>query len=66
MRGKPPFDASTLLSIDPEPGRRVDFAQGHGHGAFEFAQALEPVERPAELQRGLFRGPRKLFAFFGK
>jgi hypothetical protein len=29
MRVTQPFDASTLLSIDPELCRRVDFAQGH-------------------------------------
>ena len=28
-KATPSFDASTLLSIDPELRRRVDFAQGH-------------------------------------
>ena len=41
-----PFDASTLLSIDPELCRRVDFAQGGE--SFDLAQDREPVERPVE------------------
>ena len=42
MRVTQPFDASTLLSIDPELCRRVDFAQGR---------------EPAERQMGVFRQP---------
>ena len=41
-----PFDASTLLSIDPEPCRRVDFAQGGE--SFDLAQDRELAERPVE------------------
>jgi excinuclease ABC subunit B len=48
MRVTQPFDASTLLSIDPERCRRVDFAQGR-----------EPVER----QMGGFRQPLTLLMF---
>jgi hypothetical protein len=40
-----PFDASTLLSIDPERCGRVDFAQGH---------------EIFEWQMGVFRQPQKL------
>jgi hypothetical protein len=36
MRVTQPFDASTLLSIDPERCRRVDFAQGRE--SFDLAQ----------------------------
>jgi hypothetical protein len=43
-----PFDASTLLSIDPELCRRVGFAQGHE--SFDSAQDREPVERLVEWQ----------------
>ena len=42
MRVTQPFDASTLLSIDPELCRRVDFAQGH---------------ELVEWQMGVFRQP---------
>jgi len=45
MRVTQPFDASTLLSIDPGLGRRVDFAQN-----------CEPVERPAERPFGFTQG----------
>jgi hypothetical protein len=55
MRVTQPFDASTLLSIDPERCRRVDFAQGHE--SFDLAQDRELVERPAEWQMGVFRQP---------
>jgi hypothetical protein len=55
MRVTQPFDASTLLSIDPERCRRVDFVQGResfdlaqGRESFDLAQDREPVERPAE------------------
>ena len=41
-----PFDASTLLSIDPELCRRVDTAQGGE--SFDLAQDRELVERPVE------------------
>jgi hypothetical protein len=41
-----PFDASTLLSIDPERCRRVDFAQGH---------------ELVEWQMGILRQPLPLF-----
>ncbi len=41
-----PFDASTLLSIDPELCRRVDFDQGGE--PFDGAQDGELVERPVE------------------
>ena len=69
MRVTQPFDASTLLSIDPELRRRVGFAQGHE--SFDLAQDREPVERlvewpfdlaqgrePAERQMGVFRQTR--------
>ncbi len=46
MRVTQPFDAATLLSIDPELRRRVDFAQGHE--SFDLAQDREPVERLVE------------------
>jgi hypothetical protein len=42
MRVTQPFDASTLLSIDPERCRRVDLAQGH---------------ELVEWQMGVFRQP---------
>jgi hypothetical protein len=45
-KATPPFDASTLLSIDPELCRRVGFAQGHE--SFDLAQEREPVERLVE------------------
>ena len=48
IRVTQPFDASTLLSIDPERCRRVDFAQGR---------------EPAERQMGVLRQPLKASAF---
>jgi hypothetical protein len=40
------LDASTLLGIDTEPCRRVDFVQGGE--SFDLSQDREPVERPVE------------------
>ena len=57
MRVTQPFDASTLLSIDPELCRRVDFAQGNE--SFDLAQDRELVERLVEWQMGVFRQPTK-------
>jgi hypothetical protein len=54
MRVTRPFDASTLLSIDLELCRRVNFAQGRE--SFDFAQDREPVERPAERPFGFTQG----------
>ena len=56
MRVTQPFDASTLLSIDPELCRRVGFTQGHE--SFDLAQDREPVERLVEWQMGVFRQPQ--------
>ena len=54
MRVTQPFDASTLLSIDPELRRRVDYAQGRE--SFDLAQDREPVKRPAERPFGFTQG----------
>jgi hypothetical protein len=55
MRVTQSFDASTLLSIDPEPCRRVDPAQDRE--SFDLAQDRGPVERLVEWQMGVFRQP---------
>jgi hypothetical protein len=49
MRITQSFDASTLLSIDPERCRRVGLAQDR-----------ELVERLVERQIGVFRQPLKI------
>jgi hypothetical protein len=62
MRVTQPFDASTLLSIDPERCRRVDFAQDRE--SFDLAQDRELVERPVERQMGVFQQPLKSASIF--
>jgi hypothetical protein len=49
MRVTQPFDASTLLSIDPELRRRVGFTQGH---------------ELVEWQMGVFRQPLRISVTF--
>jgi hypothetical protein len=56
MRVTQSFDASTLLSIDPERCRRVDPAQDRE--SFDPAQDREPAER----QMGVFRQPLHMHA----
>jgi hypothetical protein len=55
MRVTQPFDASTMLSIDPELCRRVDSAQDRepAERPFDFTQNHELVE----WQMGVFRPP---------
>jgi hypothetical protein len=57
MSATQPFDASTLLSIDPELCRRVDFVQGRepAERPFGFTQGHELVE----WQMGVFPRPVK-------
>jgi hypothetical protein len=70
MRVTQPFDASTLLSIDPERCRRVDFAQGResfdlaqDRESFDLAQDRELVERlverPVERKLDFLRSHQK-------
>jgi hypothetical protein len=49
MRVTQPFDASTLLSIDPELRRRVDFAQGREHAERQMGVFQQPLNEMVPL-----------------